>query len=66
VQDARIRRIWPHQPHWIGFPGTFGEAQYFHGPAPIGTVALGASPVGPAFHALWADPLGTIAAWPAG
>jgi hypothetical protein len=52
-------------PAWVSFPGTWGEQQYFHAPTPIGTVALGASPVGPAFHSNWADPLGTMATWAA-
>jgi hypothetical protein len=48
---------------WTAFPGFWGELQYFHSPF-TGTVPFGTSPVGPAFHPLWADPLGTIAAWP--
>jgi hypothetical protein len=51
-------------PSWLQFPGFWGELQYFHAPAPIGTVAFGTAPVGPAFHADWTDPLGTLAAWP--
>jgi hypothetical protein len=53
-------------PSWVQFPGYWGEAQYFHAPAPIGTVPLGNSPVGPAFHPEWSDPLGTLATWPTG
>ena len=61
-------RILIHQlddgvPTWTGFPGTWGELQYFHAPSPVGTVPLGTSPVGPAFHSEWADPLGTFATW---
>ena len=52
-------------PSWLEFPGFWGESQYFHAPAPIGTVAFGTSPVGPAFHSEWTDPLGTLATWPA-
>jgi hypothetical protein len=55
-----------HEPSWIDFPGFWGELQYFHAPAPIGTVASGTSPVGPAYHTEWADPLGTLAGWPEG
>jgi hypothetical protein len=61
-----IEQIDDQHPAWIGFPGFWGEAQYFHALAPIGTVAFGSSPVGPAFQAVWRDPLGTIATWPAG
>jgi hypothetical protein len=51
---------------WVEFPGFWGELQYFHGPGAIGTVAFGTSPVGPAYHAVWSDPLGTLATWPLG
>jgi hypothetical protein len=66
VVAPRVVRIRPHQPHWVGFAGTWGEAQYFHAPPPIGTQALGTSPQGPAQHPLFTDPLATIAGWPAG
>jgi hypothetical protein len=59
-----VEQIGDDGPSWVEFPGFWGELQYFHGPAPIGTVALGASPVGPAYHPEWVDPLGTLAAWP--
>ena len=61
-----IKQISDDAPSWVHFPGFWGELQYLHAPAPIGTVASGASPVGPAFHAEWADPLGTLATWPTG
>ena len=61
-----VQQIGDDAPSWVQFPGNWGEAQYFHAPAPIGTVALGNSPVGPAFHPEWSDPLGTLASWPAG
>jgi hypothetical protein len=61
-----VQQIGDDVPSWAQFPGFWGEAQYFHAPAPIGTVALGDSPVGPAFHPEWNDPLGTLATWPAG
>ena len=53
-------------PSWTRFDGFWGELQYFHAPAPVGTVPFGTSPVGPAYHALWTDPLATLASWPAG
>jgi hypothetical protein len=46
----------------MGPPGVRG--QYFHAPAPIGTVPFGTSPVGPAQHEVWMHPLATIATWP--
>jgi necrosis inducing protein (NPP1) len=61
-----IHEIGDQGPGWVQFPGFWGELQYLHAPAPIGTVALGTSPVGPAFHAEWTDPLGTLASWHAG
>jgi hypothetical protein len=61
-----IEQIGDDVPGWAQFPGFWGELQYFHAPAPIGTVAFGSSPVGPAYHAEWADPLGTLATWPTG
>jgi hypothetical protein len=49
---------------WVDFDGFWGEYQYFHAPAPIGTVPFGTSPVGPAQHQVWMHPLATIATWP--
>ena len=64
--EMHVKRIGDEKPKWVEFPGSWGEAQYFHAPAPIGTVVLGSSPVGPAFHTAWDDPLGTLASWPVG
>jgi hypothetical protein len=50
----------------VSFPGFWGELQYFHAPAPIGTVPFGNSPQGPAFHDVWIHPLATLASWPEG
>jgi hypothetical protein len=61
-----VHQIGDDGPAWVGFPGFWGELQYFHAPAPVGTFALGTSPVGPAYHAVWSDPLGTLATWPPG
>jgi hypothetical protein len=63
---THIREIEDGHPSWVSFPGTWGEAQYFHAPAPIGTVPFGTSPQGPAYHTLWVNPLGTMAGWPVG
>jgi hypothetical protein len=52
-------------PAWVAFPGIWGEVQYFSGPS-VGTVPLGFSPVGPAFHDVWRNPLATLATWPQG
>ena len=64
--EMQVHRIGDGAPKWVQFPGAWGEAQYFHAPAPIGTVPMGSSPVGPALHTAWNDPLGTLASWPAG
>jgi len=48
---------------WVDFDGFWGELQYFHAPAPIGTLPFGTSPVGPAQHQVWNHPLATIATW---
>jgi hypothetical protein len=48
---------------WVDFDGLWGELQWFHAPAPIGTVPFGTSPVGPAQHQVWSHPLATIATW---
>jgi hypothetical protein len=63
---THIREVEDGHPSWMSFPGSWGEMQYFHAPAPIGTVPFGTSPQGPAYHAVWANPLGTMADWPAG
>jgi hypothetical protein len=63
-QRMPVEQIDDGSPGWVEFPGSWGELQYFHGPAPIGTIASGRSPVGPAFHSEWTDPLGTLESWP--
>jgi hypothetical protein len=61
-----IHQIDDGHPSWVTFPGTWGELQYLHAPAPIGTIAFETSPTGPAFHSVWTHPLATIATWPQG
>jgi hypothetical protein len=63
---TRIRTLDGDSPTWVAFPGFWGELQYFHAPPPFGTIPFGTSPNGPAQHAVWGDPLGTLARWPAG
>jgi hypothetical protein len=60
-----IRHVDEETPPWISFPGLWGEDQFFHSPF-TGTVTLGTSPDGPAFHDVWNDPLGTLATWSVG
>ena len=64
--EMHVKQITDSKPGWVKFPGYWGETQYFHAPAPVGTVPLGNSPLGPAFHPEWSDPLATLATWPTG
>jgi hypothetical protein len=61
-QVTTIKHVDEDTPAWISFPGFWGQEQYFHSPF-TGTVALGTSPVGPAFHDVWTNPLETLATW---
>jgi hypothetical protein len=61
--STSVLRVTDKRPGWIRFPGFWGELEYFSAPAPIGTVQFGTSPVGPAFHDVWHDPLQTIEGW---
>ena len=63
---TRIRQLDGDAPTWVAFPGFWGEREYFHAPPPFGTFPFGTSPNGPAQHAVWNDPLGTLAGWPFG
>ena len=54
------------KPQWMQFPGTWGEVNYFHGPDPVNTRVAGLAPLGPAFHALWREPIKTPLGWPQG
>jgi hypothetical protein len=66
-----VVRVADTAPNWISFPGFWGELEYFKSPVPLpgsptGIVPAGTSPVGPRFHAVWLNPLGTLAGWPPG
>ena len=60
---ATIDPVSDASPSWIAFPGFWGELQYFNAPPPTGTQIFGTSPVGPAFHAVWQQPLATLDTW---
>jgi hypothetical protein len=69
-ERTSVIRVNDTTPNWIRFPGFWGELEYFKSPVPLpgsptGIVPAGLSPVGPAFHAVWVDPLGTLATWSA-
>jgi hypothetical protein len=54
-------------PSWVAFPGFWGELEYLKGPPPVGLLPpIGTSPVGPAYHTVWINPLGVLAGWPSG
>jgi hypothetical protein len=59
-----IRKLRSSTP-WLDFPGFWGETEYFFAIPPLGPgfVPSGNGPVGPAQHAVWSDPLGTLATW---
>jgi len=61
-----VVRVQEQSPSWLLFPGFWGELEFLHAPPPVGTVPIGLSPVGPAYHAVWQAPLATLAAWPRG
>ena len=63
LEPAGLRTITDGSPRWVAFPGFWGELEYFSAPAPIGTVPFGTSPVGPAYHEVWREPLATLAGW---
>jgi hypothetical protein len=61
---AAVKAVRDDSPSWIRFPGFWGELEYFNAPPPIGTFTFGtSSPVGPAFHSVWREPLATLATW---
>jgi hypothetical protein len=64
AEQTSIRRVTNSSPAWIGFPGTWGEFQILH--ALTTTQISGFSPVGPAQHDVWDDPIGTVTAWSGG
>jgi hypothetical protein len=66
AEPMEIQRVTESSPAWLAFPGTWGEFQFFHAPPPIGTILFGFSPVGPALHDVWEEPLATLASWPVG
>ena len=66
VPETELSLVHENAPRWLRFEGTWGEGQFIHAPAPLGTIPFGLSPVGPQQHAVWQDPLGTIESWPAG
>ena len=64
VTPTAITRVRATQPAWMGFAGTWGEYQFFHGPVPVGTVVSGLSPATPPAQVLWQHPVQTVLGWP--
>ncbi len=57
---------------WLGFRGAWGDGEYLllgtptsSGGTAFGHLPVGASPLGPAFHRAWLDPLSPFRDWPA-
>jgi hypothetical protein len=63
LEPAELEPVDDGSPSWVAFPGFWGELQYFNAPPPIGTQVFGTSPVGPAFHSVWREPLATLETW---
>ena len=65
IASAQVVPITATSPSWMTFAGAWGETQYVHFPnnAPF---AYGLGPSGPAFHALWRQPVATVLSWPRG
>ena len=64
VTPTAIQRVTATRPGWMRFAGTWGDYQFFHGPAPIGTVIAGLAPATPPVSALWQHPVQTVLGWP--
>ncbi|MEP6892244.1 MAG: Vps62-related protein [Gaiellaceae bacterium] len=65
IADAQVIPITATSPSWMTFAGRWGETQYVHFPNTT-PFAYGLGPSGPAFHALWRQPVSTILSWPRG
>jgi hypothetical protein len=65
ISNAAVLPITATSPSWMAFGGAWGETQYAHFPQNQ-PFAFGLGPTGPAFHALWRNPLATVLGWPRG
>jgi hypothetical protein len=65
IAGAAVVPVTSSSPPWMKFPGAWGEAQYVHFPNNT-PFAYGLGPTGPAFHALWRQPVSTVLGWPRG
>ena len=65
IAAARVVPVTATATSWMAFAGAWGETQYVHFPN-NNPFAFGLGPSGPAFHALWRDPVKTVLAWPRG
>ena len=66
VPETHLELVHENSPRWLRFQGTWGEGQFIQAPAPVGTRPFGPSPVGPQQHAVWQEPVATVASWPPG
>ena len=65
IAAARVVQVTATSPSWMTFAGAWGETQYVHFPNNT-PFAYGLGPRGPAFHALWRQPVSTVLSWPRG
>ena len=66
TERTRLVPVDARTPSWMRFAGGWGEQGFFRAPEPVGTVAFGGGPEGPAFHAVWNEPLKTLQRWSPG
>ena len=62
--SPRLVRVTATSPPWMSFSGAWGEDQIIFFPQATFTYGLG--PTGPAFKAVWKNPIGVPLSWPKG
>ena len=70
IRSAAIADISDGRAPWLSFAGAWGDGSYLlltrqGSKSPIARLRVGDSPPGPAFHAIWRDPLEQFRTWPA-
>ena len=65
VVRPRLVRVTAAAPSWMRFAGAWGEDAYMHFPG-NDPIPYGAGPRGPAFHAVWREPVREVLSWPRG
>jgi hypothetical protein len=70
IRSAAIVDLSSGRAPWLSFAGAWGDGSYLlltrqGSKSPIARLRVGDSPTGPAFHAIWRDPLEPFRTWPA-